>query len=449
MSTANNVSDQIVQFAINTRSADLPDTALHVLRLSLVDWITVAIAGADEPVARISRALAEREGGAAESFALGLSRRVPARAAALINGACSHALDYDDTHFASLGHPSVAVIPAVLAVSDATGASADQIKHAVLIGMEIAVRIGVWLGRDHYRAGFHITGTAGTFGATMAVARLLDLNSQQTHHALSLAASRASGIKAQFGSMGKPMHAGFAASNGVESALLAQLGFTAGAYALESSQGFATTHHGECNHTAFEQLGKQFLFENVSYKFHACCHGTHAAMEALSFIRDQHRINTDNIKSIEITVHPQYLDICNIVSPTTGLQAKFSYHMTAALVMSNHDTARLETFNDSICIDGALRRLHDLVHVHTDAKLSESSAAVTIKLTDGTCFSATHDLLASDNIPLRETRVRAKSASILGASEADDLWHQVALGDTAPAQWMDAFSKRNKRCNPA
>ncbi len=433
------ISDQIVQFAVNTQSADLPDSALQVLQLSLVDWVTVAIAGANEPVAKITRALVEREGGAQASYALGVSQQVPVRAAALVNGACGHALDYDDTHFASLGHPSAAVFPAALAIADSTGASAEQVKHAALIGMEIAVRIGVWLGRDHYRSGFHITGTAGTFGAAMVASRLLSLSIEQTRHALGIAASRASGIKAQFGSMGKPMHAGFAASNGVESALLAQLGFTAGTNALESSQGFAQTHHGECNNEAFEEMGSEFLFENVSHKFHACCHGTHAAMEALVSIRDQQQLQPETVKSITITVHPQYLDICNIVSPSTGLQAKFSYQMVAALVLHRYDTARMDTFTDALCTDSDLRNIHDCVRVETDANVPETSAVVNVTLSDGSSYNATHDLLAPVELPERQSRVRGKCASILGSENEDDLWSRVAQGNTTATQWIKEY----------
>lgn len=435
----NSISNQIVRFALETQSEDLPATALQVLRLSLVDWVSVALAGIDEPVTNITRALVERDGGSEDSYAIGLSRRVPARAAALVNGASGHALDYDDTHFASLGHPSAAVVPAVLAAADFTGADNNQIKEAALIGMEIAVRIGVWLGRDHYRGGFHVTGTAGTFGAAMAVARLLGLNLQQTHHALAIAASRASGVKAQFGSMGKPMHAGFAASNGVESALLAQLDFIAGANALESSQGFAKTHHGEFNDNAFDDLGKQFLFENVSHKFHACCHGTHAAIEAMLSIREQNQIEPDSIKSVDLTVHPQYLDICNIESPATALQTKFSYHMAAALTMSSHDTARMDTFNDSICSDNRLGKIRECVQVHTDPNFSETTAEATVQLSNGKLYIATHDLLTPVDLPQRERRVRAKCESILEGTQAEDLWGKVAMGNTSPTQWMSEY----------
>ena len=147
------------------------------------------------------------------------------RAAALVNGAISHALDYDDTHFAHIGHPSVAVLPAALATAEAVDAPASAVLDALLLGAEASIRVGVALGRPHYDRGFHQTATSGAFGATVAAARVLGLNRETTRHALSLVSTRASGLKSQFGSMGKPYNAGLAAANGVEAAELARRGF--------------------------------------------------------------------------------------------------------------------------------------------------------------------------------------------------------------------------------
>ena len=162
---------------------------------------------------------------AARPNAAGRPERVPPRAAALANGAISHALDYDDTHFAHVGHPSVGVLPAALALGEARGASAPAVLDAFLIGAEASIRIGLVLGRAHYERGFHQTATAGAFGATVAAAHVLGLSREATRQALSLVSTRASGLKSQFGSMGKPFNAGVAASNGVEAAELAELGF--------------------------------------------------------------------------------------------------------------------------------------------------------------------------------------------------------------------------------
>ena len=148
-------------FASETPAARIPETALRMMQLSFLDWAAVGIAGRDEPVSRITREMVLDEGGAPRATLIGHGARVPARAAALSNGATSHALDYDDTHFAHIGHPSVAVIPAALAVAEQSGADGAALQEAALIGVEASIRVGVWLGRNHYQTGFHQTTTAG------------------------------------------------------------------------------------------------------------------------------------------------------------------------------------------------------------------------------------------------------------------------------------------------
>jgi 2-methylcitrate dehydratase PrpD len=189
-------------------------------RLSLDDWFAVTRAGASEPVAKIVRGFVADEGGKEAASVAGLDKLLPARAAALANGAASHALDYDDTHFAHVGHPSVAILPAALAVAEEIDAPASV---ALLIGAEASIRIGMVLGRRHYDREFHLTATAGAFGATVAAARVMGLARDETRNALSLVATRASGLKSQFGSMGKPFNAGVAASNGGRPARAARL----------------------------------------------------------------------------------------------------------------------------------------------------------------------------------------------------------------------------------
>ena len=189
--------------------ARLPDAALSpaakkLARLSLFDWMVVARAGSGEPVSAILRGFVAEEAGRPEASMVGSPVRVPARAAALANGTISHALDYDDTHFAHVGHLSIGIMPAALALGEALDASAAAVRDAFLVGAEAACRIGIVLGRRHYERGFHQTATAGAFGATVASGRLLGLSADQMRHALSLAGTRASGLKSQFGTMGKP-----------------------------------------------------------------------------------------------------------------------------------------------------------------------------------------------------------------------------------------------------
>ena len=161
----------------------------------------------------------------------------------------------------------------------------------------------------------------------------------------------ASGVRAQFGTMAKPLHAGMAAANGVEAALLAQAGLVSNPDALEAEHGFADTHMVQNLNTniALNHLGEYWMFEEVLHKYHACCHGLHAAIEALIKVREQNNLNAENIKNISIAVAPRYLKICNIMAPKTGLEAKFSFRLSAAMVLARRDTAVLSTFSDEAC----------------------------------------------------------------------------------------------------
>ena len=183
---SDSISHHLARFAIETPDASIAESARQIARLSLLDWLAVSLAGQEEPVSQIVRAMVSAEGGSAQANVFGSTQQFPARAAALVNGATSHALDYDDTHFIYIGHPSVAVFPAALAAAQQSNTSLSDFIDAALIGMEAACRVGDWLGRAHYQHGFHQTATSGCFGATLAAARLSGLNVEQTQHALGL-----------------------------------------------------------------------------------------------------------------------------------------------------------------------------------------------------------------------------------------------------------------------
>jgi len=419
-----NPSNPLIHFSRETPLADVPASALHILKLSLLDWFAVAIAGTQEPASRIIREMVTREAGSPEATVLGQSIRLPARAAALANGTTSHALDYDDTHFLHIGHPSVTIFPAALAMAEQQGATGAEFLIAALTGYESSCRIGHWLGRSHYEAGFHMTATAGTFGATLAASRLSGLSQDQTSHALGLATTRASGLKAQFGTMGKPFNAGMAAANGIEAALLAGLGFTSNPEALTS---FAQSHAGEMRapETVLDHLGKNFVLEQVQHKLHACCHGLHAMLEALRCLQQDQEVEVNLLKKVNIYTHPRWLKVCNKAEPETGLEAKFSYRQTAAMALSGVNTGALSNFNDALCHDPQIAALRNKIHVSGDMSLPDTAARITL-ICDGQsprnhCF----DLSASIPVKEREARVLRKAATLLGDDQAIQIWHEI------------------------
>ena len=415
-------------------AAEIPASALRIAGFSLFDWIVVARKGAGEPLAGIVRDLVAHEGGREAATVVGAATRVPARAAALANGTTSHALDYDDTHFAHVGHPSVGVAPAALAVGEETGATASAVRDAFLIGAEASVRAGMALGRAHYLAGFHQTATAGAFGATVAAGRLYGLDATRMRHALGLVSTRASGLKSQFGTMGKPYNAGIAAANGVEAAALAARGFTSCDDGFGGPQGFVETHHGEGDLMAWaEPPPERFIFEDVKYKLHACCHGVHAMLEALA------KLPAMGIpERLEVRTNPRWLRVCDIKSPRTGLEVKFSYAYLAAMALTGRSTRADESYVDALCGDPELGRLASRVVVTGDEGLSDMQAEVTLEA-GGRRGEAAHDLAAPLPASVLEEGLRGKAATLLGDAAADRLWQAVSGLDSLSASDLAAL----------
>ena len=414
-------------------AAEIPESAKTMARFSLFDWMVCGRAGVGEPLARILRDYVAAEGGRPIASVFG-GGQAPARAVALVNGATSHALDYDDTHFGHVGHPSVGIYPAALAVGEEVGASAAAVADAFLIGAEASVRLGMVLGSVHYNRGFHQTATAGAFGATIAAGRLYDLTRDQMRVALGLCATRASGLKSQFGTMGKPYNAGLAAANGVECAGLARLGFTSADDGVMGPQGFVATHSDAPSEVGVWDAPPPgtFVFEQIKYKLHACCHGTHAMIEALATVRRVHHLTADRVAAIHLRTSPRWLSVCDIKAPRTGLEVKFSYAWLAGMVLSGLPTSADRTYSDALAADPGLAAFAGKIKVTGDAKVNDMQAAGEIALTDGTVLPLAHDLAAPLGPEVLEASLRAKATGLLGP-EAESLWQAVVQLDALSA----------------
>lgn len=414
--------------------AAIPASARTVARLSLFDWMVCGRAGRGEPLATILRDFTAAEGGTPAASVIG-GGQLPARAAALVNGATSHALDYDDTHFGHVGHPSVAVYPAALAAAEMADASAAAVADAFLLGAEASVRIGMVLGTVHYNRGFHQTATAGAFGATIAAGRIFGLTRSQMQAALGLCATRASGLKSQFGTMGKPYNAGIAAANGVECALLAKAGFTSADDGLMGAQAFVPTHSDapdEARGAWDRPPPATFLFEDIKYKLHACCHGTHAMIEALAALRAENGVAADQVAEIRLSTSPRWLTVCDIKAPRTGLEVKFSYAWLAGMVFEQIPTSNDRIYTDALAADPRLQAFAGKVRVAGDAAVGDMRAVGEVVLTDGRVLPFAHDLSARLPAADIERGLRAKADELLG-SEAGIIWDAVAGLDNLPA----------------
>ena len=418
---------QILDLAALDKTA-LDAVALATAKLSFYDWLVVSCAGSTEPLAHIMRDFIASEGGAATATVTGATQKYPTRAAALVNGAISHALDYDDTHFAYVGHPSVAIFPAALAAAEEVGASAGDVCQAFLLGAEASCRIGMVLGRRHYDAGFHQTATSGCFGATVAVARLYGLDRLALSAALGLASTRASGLKSQFGTMGKPYNAGIAAANAIEACGLARRGFTSALDGLGGPQGFVPAHHPQ--HDSSEAILPEgsktsFMFADVRHKLHACCHGTHAMIEGLRNLVAAHDITAQNLAALSIRVNPRWLKVCDIKAPRTGLEVKFSYVFLAAMVLHHIDTAAYQSYDDSMCGDAGLVATASKITVIGDEAISDGAVSLSASTQAGAHHTTDFDLMAPIDLAVLGPRLVAKAAVLIGAARAEKIWESM------------------------
>ena len=400
------------------------DEMIFFSKMSMIDWCGVAYAAKEEPVSKIVTKLIEEEQTKGHSKLISNGKEVSAKSAALVNGTIGHALDYDDTHFLFTGHPTASAFPTALALGEELGSSIDEMMLAYMCGVEISTRLGHILGYSHYNKGFHQTATSGAFGATLVASKLLKLNAKQIENALGIVSTRASGLKSQFGTMGKPFHAGIAASNGIEAAKLSKLGFVSCENGIECNQGFLKTHAWDetIPEAAINGLGKDFLFPEIKYKFHACCHGLHAFLEALDELKTKNNFNPDSIEKISIQTQPSWLQVCNIDSPKTGLEAKFSYRLTAAMSLHGVDTGRLDSYNDEICFDEKIVKTRDKVEVIPNNQMTNTEALIELK-DDSEIYKNSYDLNNKIENELLEKKILTKSSSLLSDKLSNEIFH--------------------------
>ena len=399
------------------------DEMIFFSKMSMIDWCGVAYAAKEEPVSKIVTKLTDEEQTKGLSRLISNGKEVSAKSAAFVNGTIGHALDYDDTHFLFTGHPTASAFPTALALGEELGSSIDEIMLAYMCGVEISTRLGHILGYSHYNKGFHQTATSGAFGATLVASKLLKLDAKQIENALGIVSTRASGLKSQFGTMGKPFHAGIAASNGIEAAKLSKLGFVSCENGIECNQGFLKTHAWDetMPEAAINGLGQDFLFPEIKYKFHACCHGLHAFLEALDELKTKNNFNPDSIEKISIQTQPSWLQVCNIDSPKTGLEAKFSYRLTAAMSLHGVDTGRLDSYNDEICFNEKIVETRDKVEVIPNDKMTNTEALIELK--DGTeIYKNSHDLNNKIENELLQKKILTKSSSLLSDKLSNEIF---------------------------
>ncbi len=365
---------RIAEFVVN---AEPPAGARGRALTALLDTIGVTLAGASEPAARSVQSTMTSAGGCT---VIGTHLRTSAPNAALANGTAAHALDFDDMCFVSLAHPSAPLMPAILAAGEMAGVPGRAALDAYVVGFEIEARLGALMNPRHYHRGWHCTSTLGALGAAATASRLLGLDAALTAHALGIAASSASGLKENFGSMVKPLHAGFAARDGVLAAELARAGLTSSARALDGPQGFLHAMDSERDdlESAIRDLGSRWeiLDTGITMKLYPSCAATHPPLDALLDLRTEESLTLESIDAIDVDVDRVTPTVLLYDRPHSPLEGKFSMPFCAAAAMADGRVG-IDTFSEDRLHDPALRGLMERVAMGVDEALGRQAPPLT------------------------------------------------------------------------
>lgn len=384
---------KLAEQACALRLEDIPEDIRAWARQCVLDYVACTLAGAKEELTEILLAEMQEQGGKGSATIMGHGVKLPPAAAAIVNGSAAHALDYDDVNLAMPGHPTVAILPALLALAEERGATGAEVLTAFVAGYELQCRIGQVMAPGHYDVlGFHATATVGSFGSAAACAHLMGLDPEKTAIALGIAGTQAAGLKSMFGTMCKPLHAGKASYHGLMAAKLAARGFTSRADVVECAQGFAKTHSPDFNpEKALETPPQGWYIRNNLFKYHAACYLTHAAIDACRALKRAHNLVPDRVGRVVLRLDESLDRICNVASPKSGLEAKFSLRQTAAMALAGVDTSGLVSYSAETANDPRLVALRQKVEIEFVSGWSQTRTAVEIETTDGAQFQAEHD----------------------------------------------------------
>jgi len=420
------VTRTLARFIVEHRYAGIPESVRHEAARSFLNWVGCAVGAArHETVERALAALAPFSG-PPEATVLGRGERLDIMQAALMNGITSHTFDFDDTHLKTVIHPSGPVASAILALAERKPVKGDEFLHAFILGVEAECRIGNSVYPEHYDVGWHITGTAGVFGAAAAAGRLLGLNEQQMTWALGIAATQSSGLREMFGTMCKPFHPGNAAKNGLLAALLAQRNFTSSNQGIEAKRGFANVlSTGFRPEEITARLGETWEIALNTYKPFACGIVIHPAIDGCIQLRDEHRLKAEDIEAITLRTHPLVLELTGKKTPQVGLEGKFSVYHSAAVAII-HGAAGEAQYSDACVRDPRVVALRDRVTAMADRTVHEDQVRIAIRLKDGrTLEKFVEHAIGSLDRPMSDADLEAKfrglAQGILSAGETDNL----------------------------
>ncbi|HEX5958311.1 MAG TPA: MmgE/PrpD family protein [Hyphomicrobiaceae bacterium] len=435
---ATHVTKAVADYVVDSRAEDVPEDVRHEALRAMVNIVGCAVGGAREPAADVAVATFSPFFGPATAAIVGRREKADPLHAALLNGITSHVHDYDDTLPKNYIHASSPVASALLAYASSNTVSGRDLVHAFILGFEVTSRIGNATYPAHYDAGWHSTGTCGVFGAAVAIGKLIGLNGAQMINAIGLAATQAAGVREMFGSMGKALHPGRAAQNGIGAALLARNGFTAGAYGLEGPRGFAPVLSARYDLSRLtDGLGRDFDLRENTYKPFPCGIVNHPSIDAAIQLREEHGLSAEAIRSASLKVAPLVMDLCGKRNISKGLEGKFSVvHGTAVGLVRGK--AGLQEYTDAAVNDPEIRRVREAITLEGDSTVSEDSSRLRVELQDGRVL--TKEVLHSlGNLKrplsdaLLDAKFRDQAARVLAPAQVDTLlnrcWKLAELSD--------------------
>jgi len=399
----------LASWIVSNRIETVPEDVRHEARRAIVNYLGCALGGShDEAVDIAIRALGPYSGPPVASV-LGRAERLDPLHASLMNGISSHVYDFDDTTPKNYMHPTSPVASALFAYASCTPVSGRDFMQAFITGFEAEMRIGNAVYPAHYDAGWHITGTAGVFGAAAAIGKLLGLSLRQTIWTIGLAATQAAGIREMFGSMAKSLHPGMAARNGYSAALLAQAGFTAGEHGLEGPRGFAAVQAATYDLSKITTgLDIDYELRYNTYKPFPCGIVNHPTIDGAIRIHREHHPAPASIAAVRLRVAPLVLDLCNQTNITKGLQGKFSVYHGAAIGLVR-GKAGIPEYTDAAVNDPEIRHVRERATAVGDSSLTEDQARIEVELMNGekrTCF--VEQSLGNIHRPLTDAQLEAK-----------------------------------------
>jgi len=411
---------------------DLSPEVLRISRRCVLDGLGVMLAGSEQPGMAPLERFIRRSGGVGEARLVGdAGTRLPAPRAALWNGTAGHAMDWDDTQLAEgpgrpyglLMHPTVPPVAAALALVDmiagerGTSVSGREFLVAFNAGFEVGCKIAEAINPDHYMRGFHTSGTIGTFAAAAAAAKLLGLDGPATARAIGIAASMAAGIRANFGSMTKPLHVGRAAENGVTAALLAREGFSANDEALDGKWGYlAIAGPGGEPEPVRDRLGRPFTIESpgISIKPYPSGVLTHPSIDAMRFLVQENGLEPDDIEQVRLRAGRNVLGPIRFRVARTELEGKFSFAFLLSAIILRGRAGKAE-FTDAFVSSPECQAMQARIDTEFDQAIEDMGwdrirSRLEVRTTDGRMITrwADENYRGSPHNPLSDAELEGK-----------------------------------------